>query len=333
MGPLFGGGLPAELAIWRADEAVLLGLHRGMWTIHFAAVAVAFATLPLTNLFHIFTSPVNIFVAPFRVKGALKPIANLETAEQLGVKKLADLPWPRLVNVDACTECGRCQAVCPAYAAHQPLSPKKLVLDLRGALTATAETRRHGDTATRRHGKRDVSIPASPRPSVPASQLVGDVIKHETLWSCTTCYACVYECPVLIEQVDDIVDMRRYLALMEGDIPSSLAATLTNIERSGNPWKQPKRKRAAWAQGLDFEVPIMASLDEGAEVDVLWWVGCAGAYDPRNQKVTKAIARILHAAGVNFAILGEEEPAPAIRPAAPATSTCSSSLPSRTSRR
>ena len=139
------------------------------------------------------------------------------------------------------------------------------------------------------------------------SQLVGDVIKHETLWSCTTCYACVYECPVLIEQVDDIVDMRRYLALMEGDIPSSLAATLTNIERSGNPWKQPKRKRAAWAQGLDFEVPIMASLDEGAEVDVLWWVGCAGAYDPRNQKVTKAIARILHAAGVNFAILGEEE--------------------------
>ncbi len=112
---------------------------------------------------------------------------------------------------------------------------------------------------------------------------------------------------MLIEQVDDIVDMRRYLALMEGDIPSSLATTLTNIERSGNPWKQPKRKRAAWAQGLDFEVPIMANLDEGAEVDVLWWVGCAGAYDPRNQKVTKAIAKILHVAGVKFAILGEQE--------------------------
>ena len=139
---------PLSLLFGGLDEGVLLGLHRGMWTIHFAAVAVAFATLPLTNLFHIFTSPVNIFVAPFRVKGALKPIANLETAEQLGVKKLADLPWPRLVNVDACTECGRCQAVCPAYAAKQPLSPKKLVLDLRGALTATGdtETRRHGDT-------------------------------------------------------------------------------------------------------------------------------------------------------------------------------------------
>ena len=275
-----------------------------------------FATLPLTNLFHVFTSPVNIFVAPFRVKGALKPIANLETAEQLGVKKMADLPWPRLVNVDACTECGRCQAVCPAYAAHQPLSPKKLVLDLRGALTGGA-----GSTATRGTGRTGTSgeqrgatgssgtssDAASPRPPVPVSCNWSAKSSTRNLWSCTTCYACVYECPVLIEQVDDIVDMRRYLALMEGDIPSSLAATLTNIERAGNPWKQPKRKRAAWAQGLDFEVPIMASLEEGAGVDVLWWVGCAGAYDPRNQKVTKAIAKILRAAGVNFAILGEEE--------------------------
>jgi len=114
----------------------------------------------------------------------------------------------------------------------------------------------------------------------------------------------VYECPVLIEQVDDIVDMRRYLALMEGDIPSSLATTLTNIERSGNPWKQSRRRRADWTKGLGFEVPIMAQV---GEADVLWWVGCAGAYDPRNQKVSQAVARILHAAGVNYAILGEEE--------------------------
>jgi Fe-S oxidoreductase/nitrate reductase gamma subunit len=286
---------PLSLLFGGLSENVLLGLHRSLWTIHFAAVAVAFATLPLTNLFHIFTSPANIFVAPFRVKGALKPISNLETAEQLGVKKLADLPWPRLVNVDACTECGRCQTVCPAYAAHQPLSPKKLVLDLRGALTASQE-----------QGGNGAADETPQRPSASAPLLVGDVIKHETLWSCTTCYACVYECPVLIEQVDDIVDMRRYLALMEGDIPSSLATTLTNIERAGNPWKQPKRKRAAWTQGLDFEVPVMANVAEEG-VDVLWWVGCAGAYDPRNQKVTKAIASILHAAGVNFAILGEEE--------------------------
>ncbi len=280
--------------LWRGASTGSLEIaHRVAWSVHFLGVAVAFATLPATNLFHVFTSPANIFFAPFKNKGALKPIFNLEQAEQLGVKKLTDFPQPQLVNFDACTECGRCQVVCPAYAANQPLNPKYVVLDLQHYMTEQGPkllgpAQKNGGNG---NGK----------------AMVGDVIKHETLWACTTCYGCVYECPVLIEHVDAIVDMRRYLALMEGDIPASLATTLTNIERAGNPWKQPKRKRAAWTQGLDFEVPIMANLPEGTEVDVLWWVGCAGAYDPRNQKVTKAIAKILHAAGVNFAILGEEE--------------------------
>ncbi len=288
---------PISLLFRGGDVAGLETAHRVIWSIHFLGVATAFATLPRTNLFHVFTSPANIFFAPFKVKGALRPIFNLEQAEQLGVKKLTDFPQPQLVNFDACTECGRCQVVCPAYAAKQPLNPKYVVLDLQHYMTAQglkakveAQAEKEGSTST-----------------LTSASMVGDVIKHETLWACTTCYGCVYECPVLIEHVDAIVDMRRYLALMEGDIPGSLATTLTNIERAGNPWKQPKRKRAAWTQGLDFEVPIMANLPEGTEVDVLWWVGCAGAYDPRNQKVTKAIAKILHAAGVNFAILGEEE--------------------------
>jgi Fe-S oxidoreductase len=212
----------------------------------------------------------------------------------LGVSQIREFPWPRLVNVDACTECGRCQAVCPAYAAGQPLNPKQLVLDLRGALTAEGRRRLGTDQRTA----------ADHRVTVSLCRLVGDVIQPAALWACTTCYACVYECPVLIEQVDDIVDMRRYLALAQGELPPSLATTLTNLERAGNPWKQPKRKRAAWTQGLDFAVPLMR--DTG-EAEVLWWVGCAGAYDPRNQKVTRAIARILHAAGVDFAILGDEE--------------------------
>jgi Fe-S oxidoreductase len=280
-------GYPISQLFWGLSETALLGIHRGVWVTHYLAVAGLIATIPYTNLLHLFTSPANIFVAPIRTRGALQPIRNLEQAERLGASRLADFPWPRLTNVDACTECGRCQVVCPAHIAGQPLNPKKLVLDLQGFLTESGPKllgRASGDENGR--------------------AMVGEVIQHETLWSCTTCYACVYECPVLIEQVDDIVDMRRYLALMEGDIPVSLATALTNIERSGNPWKQPRRKRTAWTQGLDFEVPVMANV---GEADVLWWVGCAGAYDPRNQKVTQAIARVLHTAGVNFAILGEEE--------------------------
>jgi Fe-S oxidoreductase/nitrate reductase gamma subunit len=294
---------PLSLLFDSAPESALLAAHRGMWVFHFLGVGLFFATLPWTNLFHIFTSPANIFVAPFRNRGALHPIQDLEQAEILGVSLLTEFPWPRLVNVDACTECGRCQVVCPAHAAQQPLNPKKLVLDLQGFLTGSSPKllgRAHQDRAlnptdtTRAKGSDGGNGIA----------MVGDIIPHETLWSCTTCYACVTECPVLIEHVDDIVDMRRYLVLTQGDAPPSLAAALTNTERSGNPWKQSRRKRTAWTQGLDFDVPVMA---QAGEADVLWWVGCAGAYDPRNQKVTQAIARILHTAGVNFAILGEEE--------------------------
>jgi Fe-S oxidoreductase/nitrate reductase gamma subunit len=287
------------------DAAALLDLHRGAWIVHFAAVAVAFATLPWTNLLHVVTAAVNVFVAPFRVRGALSPIADLATTEQLGVSKISEFPWPRLVNVDACTECGRCQAVCPAYAAGQPLNPKQLVLDLRVALTAEERQRMRTDkrmSPTEASGKWGESSNHRVAPS--PCHLIGDIIQPAALWACTTCYACVYECPVLIEQVDDIVDMRRYLALAQGELPPSLATTLTNIERAGNPWKQPKRRRTAWTQGLDFAVPLMRDV---GEAEVLWWVGCAGAYDPRNQKVTRAIARILHTGGVDFAILGDEE--------------------------
>jgi Fe-S oxidoreductase/nitrate reductase gamma subunit len=288
-GPWSVVGWPVSLPLRNLGEGALLGVHRVLWSVHFLGVAVLFAALPQTNLLHIFTSPANIFIAPFRERGALYPISDLETAERLGASRLTDFPWPRLANLDACTECGRCQEACPAYAAQQPLNPKQLVLDLQHFLTQSGPK---------------VLGQAQKSETEGARAMVGDVIRPETLWACTTCYACVYECPVLIEQVDDIVDMRRYLALMEGDLPASLATTLTNIERSGNPWKQPRRKRAAWTGGLDFEVPVMAQV---GEADVLWWVGCAGAYDPRNQKVSQAIARILHNAGTNYAILGEEE--------------------------
>lgn len=313
---------PISRLLIGGNEQALLTVHRSLWIIHYAAVAVFFVTLPYTNLFHIFSSPANIFVAPFRKRGALWPIKDLENAEQLGAAKLTDFAWPRLANFDACTECGRCQEVCPAFAAGEPLNPKYVILNLRDYMTEKqAELRKlppKRKVASTGDGSAVASATEAPKAADDGTgksngngragdggrRMVGDVITPEVLWACTTCLHCVYECPVLIEHVDAIVDMRRQLALMEGDVPSSLGTTLTNIERAGNPWKLPKRKRAAWAQSLDFEVPVMANV---GEADVLWWVGCAGSYDPRNQKVTKALAAILHEAGVNYAILGEEE--------------------------
>ncbi len=298
------------------EEAIRIA-HRSLWVIHYFAVGAFFVTLPYTNLFHIFSAPANIFVAPFRKRGALWPIRDLENAEQLGAAKLTDFAWPRLANFDACTECGRCQDVCPAFAAVEPLNPKYVILNLRDYMTEKqAELRKlppKRKVATSGDGSQAAEAPKATDDGTAKSngnghnngrKMVGDVITPEVLWDCTTCMHCVHECPVLIDHVDAIIDMRRQLALMEGDVPPSLGTTLTNIERAGNPWKQPKRKRAAWTQTLDFEVPVMANV---GEADVLWWVGCAGSYDPRNQKVTKALATIMHEAGVNFAILGEEE--------------------------
>jgi Fe-S oxidoreductase/nitrate reductase gamma subunit len=315
-GPAQVVAYPISRFLQGAPTEALETAHRVMWITHYMIVAAFFATLPYTNLFHIFSSPANIFVAPFRKRGALWPIRDLEQADQLGAAKLTDFAWPRLANFDSCTECGRCQDVCPAFAALEPLNPKYVILNLRDYMTEQQDQLRKlpakRKVATSGDGSQAAEAPKATAPGAGDNgtgknngrKMVGDIITPEVLWDCTTCMHCVYECPVLIEHVDAIVDMRRQLALMEGNVPPSLATTLTNMERAGNPWKQPRRKRAAWTQALDFEIPIMANV---GEADVLWWVGCAGSYDPRNQKVTRALAKILHEAGVNFAILGEEE--------------------------
>jgi Fe-S oxidoreductase/nitrate reductase gamma subunit len=272
------------------------------WEVHQLAVFALIATLPFTKFRHIVTSPTSIFSRRLGAPGILPKIENIEeTEEPLGVGSVEHFTWKQLLDGDACTECGRCQAVCPAYAAGQPLSPKKLVMDLRermseypGALWKWQEPIVQKVPLLRRLAL------GSGQPA--ERQLVGEVIQDETLWACTTCHACEQECPVFIEQVSDVVAMRRHLALEEGRLPDTLAQALRNVERQGNPWGQPRHQRAAWATGLD--VPLMADV---GEADVLYWVGCAGSYDPRNQKVSQAMVQILKAAGVDFAILGEEE--------------------------
>jgi Fe-S oxidoreductase/nitrate reductase gamma subunit len=268
------------------DEFALRSLHFSLWVLHFGLVGVFIATLPYSTLFHMFTAPLNVFTSSLRPRGELATIEEIETAETLGAGQLTDFSWPQLLDLDACTECGRCQVVCPAYLAGTPLNPKRLILDLRDHMTDQT-----GGLLADGNGVQAGAL-----------QMVGDVITHNTLWSCTTCRACVHECPVLIEHVDTIVDMRRYLTLTTGDLPGTGALSLQNLNRAGNPWGQPPTARDEWARGL--QVPLMA--DKG-EVDVLWWVGCAGSYDERSQKISKALVRIFKAAGVDYAILGQEE--------------------------
>ena len=277
-------------------------LYPYVWWAHQLATFGLIASLPYTKFLHIVSSPTNIFFRQLDPPGAIPKIEDIEEIEgTLGAGAIEQFTWKQLLDGDACTECGRCQDACPAHAATQPLSPKKLIMDIRD---------RMGDYPGALWNWQKPIVDHLPflRPlalghSQPATrELVGDVIRDETLWSCTTCRACEQECPVMIEPVGTIVAMRRYLALEEGRLPDTLVQALRNTERQGNPWGQPRHQRAAWATGLD--VPLMADV---GQADVLFWVGCAGSYDPRNQQVSQAMVQLLRAAGVDFAILGEEE--------------------------
>jgi heterodisulfide reductase subunit C/nitrate reductase gamma subunit len=266
-----------------------------VWWAHQLTMVALMATLPYTKFLHIFTGPANVFLSRLSPPGAILKIEHIEEIEgPLGAGSIPHLTWKQLLDSDACTECGRCQAVCPAYAARQPLSPKRLVLDIRDRMGEYpgALWRWQKPLADR--------VPLLLRLALGSGQpsdreLVGEIVADETLWSCTTCRACEQVCPVFIEQVACIVDMRRYLVLEAGRIPTTLAQALRSTERQGNPWGQPRHKRAEWTAGPD--VPVMADV---GQADVLYWVGCAGSYDPRNQKVSRAMVQIMRAAGVDF---------------------------------
>lgn len=231
----------------------------------------------------------------------LTAVDDLPDDARLGVGAVEDLPWKGLLDVATCTECGRCQDQCPAWATGKPLSPKLLTLALRDHAAATAPYVR----AARAAGASD-EAKADPHLGV---DLVGSgVVDADALWACTMCGACVQQCPVDIEHVDTIVDIRRYQTLMESAFPAELGGTFTKMERRGNPWGLPARQRLDWAKGLDFDVPVVGvDVETAAEVDWLFWVGCAGAFEDRARGTTRAVAELLHAAGTTFAVLGDGE--------------------------
>jgi Fe-S oxidoreductase len=264
---------------------------------------------------HIFLAPLNVmFSRRPNALGPLEPmrsngkVLDFEEADPdtdvFGIGKVEDLTWKGLLDLGTCTECGRCQSQCPAWATGKPLSPKQVILDLRDHALAKAPYLLAASDEEREKLPEAVKKEAE-RPLVGGTDVNG-VIDPDVLWSCTNCGACVEECPVDIEHIDHIDGMRRHQVLVESAFPQEATTMLNNLERKGNPWGLAEDRRADWITELDFEVPVIDGKIP-ADVEYLFWVGCAGALEDRAKKTTKAIAELLHTAGVKFAVLGPME--------------------------
>lgn len=263
--------------------------ERFLWWSHGILSLMAIAIIPNTKIFHTIASTVNIALTDRDLRGKVKPMFVSKLMEDpdmdpdeisLGSTKLEDFTWKQLLDSVACTECGRCTNVCPAYNTDKPLSPMKIITDIRQELY------------DKYLDKKDVE------------GIVGNPITETELWSCTTCGACMEECPVLINHIPTFTDMRRYLVLSEGKPHPQAAESLEKTMNTGNPWGFSKSERTKWATDAGIDLPLMS---DKKEADVLYWVGCAGSYDPRNQKVAKAMVNILEAAKIDYAVLGNEE--------------------------
>ncbi len=292
------------------SAALLNDLFVVTWWAHIALVAAFLVYLPFSKHLHIATAFPNIWYRKLAPRGQL-PAMDLEREDvTFGLKSLQDLGWKDLLDGFTCTECGRCQAACPANATGKPLNPKAFIMGIRD-MSVEAE---HGlDLIPNNPIVRETHALGGVAPDAArmAAPIVDDAIPYDAVWDCVTCGACVEACPVLIEHVDKIVGLRRNLVLEESRFPQELTGAFRGMEGQGNPWGQPASTRTDWTRGLPFAVPTVASLASAPggldELEVLYWVGCAAAFDERNKRVARAFATCLNAAGVRFAILGQEE--------------------------
>jgi len=265
------------------------------WWAHNLSVLVMLNFLPLAKHFHVITSLPNVFFRKLEPLGALSK-QDLENATTFGTSHIDQFTWKQVLDMFSCTECGRCSSQCPATATGKPLAPRQLLLDLRDYLYA------HQDEVIAKRVRQRADGDGAEPPEV-GENIVGPVIQDEVLWSCNVCRACEEACPVMIEYVDKIVDMRRHLVQEAARFPNELTRTFKGMETQSNPWGLGAEKRFDWAQGLG--VPTVA---DKPNAEYLYYVGCAGAFDDRNKKTTQAFARLLEKAGVDFACLGKEEP-------------------------
>ena len=269
-------------------KSALTTLHLLVWWSHAVLVFGFIAAVPYTKMIHIVTGPLNIYTSRLEPSGAALKAMDFdklaETGEPMGVKTLAGFTWKDLADFDACTECGRCTSVCPANAVGKELSPRNIILDLRNFARSESAIRN------------------------PQSAIIGAVpaTSPDALWQCTTCGACMEACPVFIEQMPKIVEMRRFLVMEEADFPDTMQEAMTSLESRQHPFRGTQATRLDWADGLKIKT-IAEARQENLDAEVLFWIGCGGALVERNQKVVRATAQLLTKAGVKFAILGREE--------------------------
>jgi Fe-S oxidoreductase len=284
----WGAWSPIGYLVARASQSLMSveameTAHLLTWWAHAVLVFGFIGWAPYTKMIHALTGPLNIYAAQLAPSGASLKALDFdklaETGEPMGVKTLAGFSWKDLLDLDACTECGRCVSVCPANTAGKSLSPRDLIIDLRNFA--------HSDGA-----------------SAFAAPIIGAVsaASPERLWQCTTCGACMEACPVFIEQAPKIVDLRRYLVMEESDFPDTMQEAITSLESRGHPFRGTQSSRMDWAGGLNVK-----TITEARDAEVLLWVGCGGALIERNQKVVRATAQLLEKAGVKFAVLGRDE--------------------------
>jgi Fe-S oxidoreductase/nitrate reductase gamma subunit len=268
--------------------------HQFLWVSHTVLFVGFLVILPVTKLRHMFTSPANLFLsAREQPKGAMRAMPNLleaEDIETIGASVATDLTWKQIFDTDACTICGRCTSVCPANITGKPLDPREMVL-------------KSGEVASALAG---VSPPVSTTTVLDEVGSLFDRIRPDEVFACTTCKACDEICPVDIEILDRILDMRRYLTLMESEFPSELGKAFVAMENQSNPWGMSQQARANWTSELDFPVPVFGQ-DGKNSAEYLWFVGCAGSFDDRNTATSMALARLLEKAGIDYAILGQRE--------------------------
>jgi Fe-S oxidoreductase len=286
-------------ASWLVAQAFqLMGHHAQevfervfLWA-HLALIFGFLTYIPYSKHLHIFVSEVNVFFGKTKARGKLETLdIDLEKMEEgdirLGAGTVEDLTWKEILDTYSCTECGRCQAACPAWNTGKPLSPKLLVMNLRDHLFEKGP---------------EILAARARDQAYDKAALNPDVVEDEVIWDCTTCGACMQECPVNIEHVDHIVDMRRNLVMAESRFPAEAGLLLRNLESSQNPWGVDQSQRADWARDLGIQV-----LEDGQAPEYLYWVGCAASFDDRAKKIAQAMARVLQEAGVPFAILGSRE--------------------------